>query len=117
MKYRRLDPNGDYALGLGNSAFAKDIDAVSQAIITRLKWLWNEWWERQNDGFPLFEKVLTYGSSQQEVDVLFSDWINGTVGVIGVKDLVSKLENRQYSMSCVVETIYGTTSFTYPLEV
>ena len=49
-KYRRLDANGDMTFGRGAESFAQGVEAVRQAIETRLRLLRGEWWERPADG-------------------------------------------------------------------
>jgi hypothetical protein len=116
MIYRRLDQNGDMNFGHGRGDFITDREALGQAVLTRLKWLYNEWWEKIGTGFPLFQQALTYGPSQQKLDLLYSDWIRGTKGVTGVQSLASRVDNRRYHMSCVVNTVYGDLSINYPLN-
>ena len=52
MLYRRLDENWDYCFGRGRQNYISGLDAVVQAIKTRLQLLKEEWWEDQNDKMP-----------------------------------------------------------------
>lgn len=110
MKYRQLDADGDYTFGHGLQNFLTRREAVAQAIKTRLGLLYSEWWEDQEDGLPLFERILTSSGSAQNrevVDGIIRDRIEGTKGVLNVTGFESSLENRIYSFTATVDTIYG----------
>jgi len=89
VKYRRLI-NGDYSFGRNNGDFLTGIDAVSQAIRTRLLLLKGEWWEDTEQGLPLFQSILGQYETQP-IDLLVQD----------------TYKNRTYSVSCTVDTKYG----------
>jgi hypothetical protein len=114
MKYRRLI-DGDMSYGHGNADFLIDQAAAAQAISTHIKWLFNEWWEQQGVGLPMFQSILTHGAQQNKVDLLLSDWIKRLDFVTGIQSLTSQIIERQYQMSCVVSTIYGQTMVNYPI--
>lgn len=108
MKYRTLDATGDYTLG--RSLFLTGREAVAQAILTRMKLLYGEWWEDIEDGLPLFERIISrYGGNEarQAVDLIISERILGTVGVKGITYFESTFKMRNYEAHCVVDTIYG----------
>jgi hypothetical protein len=112
LKYRRLSPTGDYVFGQNNFDFISAVDAVKQAIETRLKLLLNEWWEDQEDGLPFFEQiagVFVTPEKQQAIDLIIRDRITGTLGVSRIIEFVSTFDsvNRKYTASCKVDTIYG----------
>ena len=56
-KYRRLDANGDMTFGRGAESFAQGVEAVRQAIETRLRRRRGEWWEPPADGLPLYQQM------------------------------------------------------------
>jgi hypothetical protein len=101
--------------GHGKADFLVDQDAAAQAISTHIKWLFNEWWEQQGRGLPMFQSILTHGAQQNKVDLLLSDWIKQLSFVTGIQSLTSQIQDRQYQMSCVVSTIYGQTMVNYPI--
>ena len=110
IKYRRLDSNGDYVFGSNQQSFITGVDAVSQAIKTRLKLLKGEWWEDENEGLPLFQNILGQpGTAQnlQSADLLIRDVISSTPDVTAIKDYKGLYNNRSYSVSCTVDTKYG----------
>ncbi len=118
MKYRKLDGNGDYTFGQNAQNFLTDIDAVAQAIKTSLLLLQGEWWEDTSSGLPLFQNILSQPRiSQNKIDLIIKDNILNVYGVKGIKDFASNYSNRSYSVSCTIDTQYGSTQITVPLEV
>jgi hypothetical protein len=110
IKYRRTDPNGDYVFGSNQQSFLAGVDAVSQAVKTRLKLLKGEWWEDENEGLPLFQNILGQpGTPQnmQSADLLIQDVITNTPDVIAIKDFRGIYDNRLYSVNCMIDTKYG----------
>lgn len=110
MRHRRLDKNWDYTFGHGLQNYLTDREAVAQAIKTRLKLLYKEWWEDKNDGLPLWEDVMgQFGTPEtlKAVDLIFQDRIEGTTDVICITEWKSSLKNRIYTFSCSVSTVYG----------
>ena len=110
IKYRTLDENGDSTFG--NEKFLTGQEAVAQAILTRLRNLYGEWWENVEDGLPLFEQILgVYGgeAAREAVDLLFSQRIQGTRHVRGLASYEGQFDpqTRRYSAQCVVDTDFG----------
>ena len=58
MRYRALSPTGDFSFGKGGQDYLTGTEAIAQAIRTRLLLLLGEWWEDQEDGLPLFQRIL-----------------------------------------------------------
>lgn len=112
MIYRKLK-DGDYFLGGGSEGFLSGVEAVAQAIMTRLKLLKNEWWENLNDGLPLWQQILgASGKNIKLIDKLFLTRIKETPGVKETYNYESTFDpnTRKYSFSVTVNTEYGTTS-------
>lgn len=112
MRYRRLDENNDYVFGQNNQDFVSDADAVKQAIYTRLKLLYGEWWEDTQDGFPFFEQVAGKSATPanlQAVDLLIQERIQNTEGVLQILDYVNNFNSttRELIVYTKVNTIYG----------
>ena len=112
MIYRMLDSDGDYVFGRGKHAYLEGIDAVAQAIKTRLLLLYAEWWEDREDGLPLWEQILAASGSQDSltaVDLIFKERIEGTTGVLSLLGYESDFDrdNRKYTFKAAVETMYG----------
>ena len=115
MIYRRLSKEWDYTFGNGVSNYVNGAEAVGQAIKSRLLLLYGEWWEDQEDGLPLWQKIMgTSGrpENQQAVDLIIRDRISETEGVLAIIAWTSSFENRNYVFRALVETKYGTLSVT-----
>lgn len=114
MRYRRLTSAGDYTFGQGSQDFVSDIDAVAQAVYTRLNLYRETWWRDLTDGVPMFQSILgTPGSPANlaNVDSILQSRINGTQGVTALTYFTSEFNpvTRQYSYTANVQTIYSTT--------
>lgn len=107
MIYRRLDENGDMTFGGGVKCYISEDEAVAQAITTRLKLLYGEWWENQDDGLPLFQQILAsrhLGIAKR----LIAERIQSTEAVLKVENLdVSVDTGRKLKIKGTVTTLYG----------
>jgi hypothetical protein len=115
MRYRKLDPTTkDYMLGQNQQDFLSGVDAVAQAIYTRLYLLQGEWWEDLEDGLPLMQRILGYRNTQNAADILIRKRIIETPNVLAMIDFVSEFNNdtRVYTFSCTVETAFGQVALT-----
>lgn len=115
MIYRRLDADGDYTFGQGQQNFLSGVDAVAQAILTRLKLLYGEWWENQTDGLPQWQKILgVTGKNIRAVDGIIRERIVGTANVTSLASFTSDFdsETRVYTFTAVVNTAYGQVTVT-----
>ena len=115
MIYRRIDENGDYTFGQGKYNFVSSLDAVAQAIKTRLLLLYAEWWENLEDGVPLFEQILSQKMTLQNkntIDLLIKERILSTDNVTGIYDYASDFNylSNTYSVTTTVNTTYGTVT-------
>ena len=108
--YRKLDENGDYMIGTQGEMLT-GLEAIAQAIKTRLRVVRGEWWESDNGALPYFSGIMGQkGVSQSALDLQVIARIMDTVGVINVYDISSSFEDRKYRFSCKVRTVYGTTT-------
>jgi hypothetical protein len=115
MKYRRLSSSGDYLFGGNKQNFVSDLDAVAQAIMTRLKLFLAEWWENTADGLPLWQQIVgTNGKNVSAIDILIRQRIVGTENVTGIASYTSAFDSttRNYSFVAVVNTSYGQVTVT-----
>ena len=115
ITYRKLDANGDPLWGQGQVNFVSDIDAVAQAIGTRLRLLSGEWWENLNAGTPLFQSMLGASgstSNQEVITFVLKQRILGTPYVLSVSNVATKYDGtkRSFAFSCNVQTQFGTLS-------
>jgi hypothetical protein len=113
ITYRQLDANGDPIWGGGQSNFIADLNAVAQAITTRLKLLRGEWWEDLNTGTPLFQSMLGVGGSGKQPDVValvIVQRILATPYVLSVDNVATDYDAdaRAFSFGCTVKTRFGT---------
>jgi hypothetical protein len=121
ITYRKLDQNGDPLWGNGQGSFCSDIDAVAQAIYTRLRLLLGEWWENLSLGTPLFQSMLGQSASDQGLQaaaLLLKQRIQGSPYVISVYNsaITRAVGTRDVSYVAYVNTKFGTliVSFTPP---
>lgn len=117
MRYRRLDSAHDYVLGQSSQDFISDLDAVAQAIYTRLNLYKGAFWRDTSDGLPLFQNILgTSGSPQNRsaIDGIIQNRIAGTQGVQTITAFSSTWDatTRKYSFEATVQTVYSTTIIT-----
>ena len=109
MIYRKLDADGDYVLGRGPATVISAVEAVAQAIKTRL-FLWQgEWWEDRQEGLPMMQRILGYRNTQQAADILIRERILGTTDVVNLVSFSSSFDEktRAYSYQAAVVTSYG----------
>lgn len=112
MRYRKLDENGDMTFGNNRFDFLKDLEAVKQAIVTRLKLLKGEWWENTEEGLPLFQDILASRNIEKTKRIIMTR-IQNTDGVLSVNSLVVTFENRILNIIASVSTIYGETLISF----
>lgn len=111
MINRRLDENWDYSFGRGRQNYISGVDAVTQAVKSRLLLLYQEWWEDREDGLPLWPDILGSSGSEENrkaVDIIIRDRISGTEGVLAVTEYESEYADRRYVFRATVESIYGS---------
>lgn len=115
MTYRKLDENWDYIFGEGKKDFIFGVDAVAQAIATRLKLYLGEWWADLGDGLPMWQSILgvmgiNNPKKKQMVDRLIAERILKTPNVISVENVSStyNADTREYKFGYVtVKTTFG----------
>lgn len=115
IKYRQLSPSGDYVFGQGNQEFYYDVEAVGQAIKTRLDLLLGTFWRDLNDGLPLFQKILPSSGSPANlltVDSIIQKRIAETQDVTAITFFQSVFngDTRRADFETTVETLYSTLS-------
>lgn len=110
--YRRLDLNYEPMFGQGKANFAVDVEAVAQAIQTRLLLFQGEWWESTLEGLPLFQKILGQpGNTQQleKITLLIQQRILGTPFVVGINRIQTSFNSstRRFVFYAEVNTQFG----------
>lgn len=117
MIYRRLDNDGDYIFGQGNTEFLSGVEAVAQSIITHIKLLLGEWWEDVDNGTPLWQSILGIPGTESNLisidniikDRIMSTQLNGEtlISTINNYDRSYDSNTRLYSFIAEVTTIYS----------
>lgn len=109
ITYRSLGPNNDPLWGQGQQNFLTNLNAVTQAILTRLQLLQNEWWASVLDGIPYFQNILGKAPNTQQIDTLLTQRILGTPFVTGLASLNSSYNHTTltFFFSATVVTQFG----------
>jgi hypothetical protein len=113
MRYRRLDANDDYSFGHGQSDFLINSPAaVAQSAKTRLRLWLKEWFLDQTEGTPWLEDVVGR-NTQATRDIAIRTRILQTDGMVSIADYTSTLDSdtQGLTVSCTLNTIYGSTEF------
>lgn len=102
MLYRKLDQDGDYQIGI---QIRNTPETVGQAISTRLKLWAGEYFLDVTEGTPYLQDILgKFGNYDLEIQSRILD----TPGVSSIENYTSAVNNRQLSVDCIVNTIYGS---------
>lgn len=111
MKYRKLDPNGDYKFGGFNQFLVDSPDAVIQAVKTRLGLMTGEWFLNTSEGTDYAGSVFGF-VSQDTRDLVLKQRILGTPGVVELVTFESSLNSaaRSYSARGSINTVYGNNA-------
>lgn len=114
MRYRKLDPQGDYSFGKSQGDFYKDTpEAPGQAAFTRLVLFTGEWFLDSGEGTPWSADVL--GKYTANIyDAVLKDRLLGTQAVTGIERYASELnrDTRKLTVTATLDTLYGTTLIT-----
>jgi hypothetical protein len=107
MIYRKLTEDGDMTLG-NKQAYISDIDAVKQAVITRLRQLIYEWWEQIEDGVPYWQQIIAQRDIQT-AEKLIRERIARTDHVVSILSFDPTWDNekRHLTIACAIQSDYG----------
>lgn len=111
MKYRALSATGDYQFGRSGIFLTDSVEAVAQAILTRLQLWAGEWFLDDREGTDYQGKILGYGT-QGTRDQEIKTRILETPGVVELIAYSSSITDRQMKVAAEVRTQYGTTTIT-----
>ena len=111
MKYRKLDPNGDFTISTGADFYIDSPEAVVQAVKTRLALFLGDWFLDLDDGVPWRTEVLGK-YTQSTYDVVVKQRILATPGIRSILSYSSNMdgESRSLSYDILIDTIYGTVT-------
>ena len=112
--YLQLDAAYDPIFDL--QACLTDLDAVTQAIATRLRLFLGEWWENVNLGLPVFQSILGQLGSPQglaAMQLAVQQNIEGAPYVTSVPTVdITFSKAGVLSLSYTAQTQFGTVSAT-----
>lgn len=114
MIYRQLDDSGDFTFGSGASNYLQNTpDTVIQAVVTRLKLWEGEWFLDITDGTPYLSGTLGK-YTRDTADQIIKMRILGTDGVSSIDSYQAIYDgnDRSYTVSATISTIYGTADVT-----
>jgi hypothetical protein len=107
MRYRALDEDGDMVMGNGN-AYIENVEAVQQAVATRLRLLIYESWEDYPTGTPWWQDIIAQRGLEEALRII-KKRIEGTTNVLTVLDMEHTWDNesRTLYVRAAVQSVYG----------
>ena len=112
MKYRALDPDGDYQFGRSGLFLENSSKAVAQAVMTRLHLWAGEWFLDADEGTAYATKILGYGT-QGTRDIELKSRIVDTPGVRELTQYSSSVNERQLTVTATIATDYGVANINF----
>ena len=117
ITYRSLGVNYDPLWGQGQGNFLADVQAVGQAVLTRLNLFLAEWWSDLQDGTPYWQKILGPGANlrqQQAISLILQQRILGTPYVLSVSNVqfAFNAATRVFAFYAEVKTQFGVVAVT-----
>lgn len=114
MKYRALTSNGDYSFGNNSFDYKQDLEAVAQAVKTKILLFYGEWWEDISLGIPMFENIIGQINTENirsAASLLIKKRILETPGVYEVYEIQTDVDRRNRTLHVVarIKTYYGAT--------
>lgn len=108
---------GDYSFGRNEDDFyINSPEAIGQACLTRLGLFQGEWFLNTADGTPWTTKVLGKYTGNTR-DAVIQSRILGTPGVLKIDSYSSSVDptTRIFSVTIIIDTIYGQTTIATPI--
>ncbi len=107
MRYRALDENGDMVMRNGQ-AYIENVEAVQQAVATRLRLLIYEWWEDYPTGTPWWQDIIAQRGIEEALRII-KKRIEETTNVLTVLDMEHTWDNesRTLYVRAAVQSVYG----------
>ena len=114
ITYLPLDANNDPDFNPMNSL--SGVEAVAQAILTRLNLFLGEWWEDLNRGLPVFQKMLGQLASKRGLAAMtlaVQQNVAGTPYVIQPVTVVTAFNAGALAFKVTANTVFGIVTVTY----
>jgi hypothetical protein len=114
ISYLALDVNNDPDFNASSSLTG--IDAIAQAILTRLNLFLGEWWENLNLGLPVFQKMLGQLASKKglaAMSLAVQQNVAGAPYVIQPVTVATSFSNGALSFVVTANTVYGQVTVNY----
>lgn len=111
IAYLLLDSAYDPVFTDGSSL--TDANAVSQAILTRLKLFLGEWWENLNLGLPVFQSIVGQLASQRAlaaIQLVIQQVIAGTPYVTSVSSPQVNFTGGRLTYTATAQTAFGAVT-------
>ena len=109
MRYRQLTADGDMAFGQGAANFWVDnVEAVAQAVLTRLRLLTGEWFLDTTEGLPLTTQIIGTDTASL-YDAAIKARVLGSEGVNAILAYASEVnrDTRALTVRMTIDTIFG----------
>lgn len=109
--YLALDAENDPIFAAGTSL--SGAPAVAQAVLTRLRLFYGEWWEDLTLGLPVFQVILgqlATASGLAAMQLAVRRVIEGTPYVIEITNLTTTFTDGQLSFNASIQTAFGPAS-------
>ncbi len=112
MLTRRLSASWDMTFGQGLANIADSPEAVGQNVKSRLQLLQGEWFLDTSAGVPYLQQIAVKPANLPLAAALIKAQILGTDGVSAITDFAMNFDTgtRRLTVTCTVQTIYGSTS-------
>lgn len=118
LQYLALDE--DYDPVFDPNQALTGVEAVAQAVQTRLNLFMGEWWEDRSIGVPYFQKILGQLASSRGIKAMqdiLSTYILETQYVVSVQNVTVNFENGVLSYSAGFTTVFGQAAISGQVAV
>lgn len=112
MTVRKLDADGDLALGQPKFLTGYSAEEVAQNVLTRLKFFLGEWFLDTSDGTDWFGSVLGKGSAMASRDAVIRRRILLTPGCAGMTSFraTTDIATRELTVSASIVSSSGDSA-------
>lgn len=111
MRQRAFMPDGDYSFGTGLPFLVDSAVCVAQAVMTRLRLATGEWFLDLTEGTDYDGQILGHNTGSTR-DLAVRVRILETPGVLQIGEYLSFVDpdTRNFTVLCVIDTIYGSVN-------